>query len=149
IDQLIDSDGFVDRWTLWFGDLVLNVRQTDVSREQRQGRDAFYNFIRNSLRDDKPYDQLVREVIAPNGGSFSDATGGTNFWVRQIQTNGPMQDTYDNLAASSGEMFLALPMLCLSCHNGPGHLESVNSYLKSKSRYDFWGHAAFFVRTRA
>jgi hypothetical protein len=37
-------------------------------------------------------------------------------------------------------------MQCLSCHNGLGHLESVNWYLKSHARYDFWGNAAFFSR---
>ena len=69
--------------------------------------------------------------------------------MRQIQPNGPIQDTYDNLAAHSGEKFLGMPLLCLSCHNGLGHLELVNTYLKSKSRYDFWGMSAFFSRTRA
>ena len=34
IDELIESDGFVDRWTLWFGDLVQNVRQSTSSNER-------------------------------------------------------------------------------------------------------------------
>ena len=148
IDQLIASDAFVDRWTMWFGDLVQNVRQTTNSREQPQGRNAYYNFIHNSIRDNKPYDQLVREILSATGDTFTDATGGTNYWTRQVQPNGPIQDTYDNLAAHSGEKFLGMPALCLSCHNGLGHLDSVNTYLKSKTRYDFWGNAAFFSRTR-
>src|SRR5207302_5025974 len=77
------------------------------------------------------------------------ANGAANYWVRQMQANGPIQDQYDNLAAASGEKFLGMPFLCLSCHNGLGHLELVNTYLKSKLRYDFWGEAAFFARTRA
>ena len=149
IDQLIGSDAYVDRWTLWFGDLVQNVRQSANSRENPPGRNAYYNFIHDSIKSNKPYDQLVREIVSAAGDSYTDATGGTNYWVRQIQPNGPIQDTYDNLAAQSGEKFLGMPVLCLSCHNGLGHLESVNTYLKSKSRYDFWGNAAFFSRTRA
>src|SRR3954447_6738738 len=43
-------------------------------------------------------------------------------------------------------MFFGMPMQCLSCHNGLGHLEAVNVYLKSHTRYDFWGNAAFFSR---
>ena len=149
IDALIASEGFNDRWTMWFGDLVQNVRRTTNSNEQPQGRNAYYNYIRNSIAANKPYDQMVREVLSTSGDSFTDATGSVNYWIRQIQPNGPIQDTYDNLASSSGEKFLGMPVLCISCHNGLGHLDSVNTYLKGKSRYDFWGNAAFFARTRA
>ena len=146
IDQLIASDAFVDRWTLWFGDLVQNVQVANNFREYYLGRNAYYNFIHDSIKNAKPYDQMVRELISGKGDSF--ATGTADFWVRQFQPNGPIQDTYDNLAAQSGEKFLGMPFLCLSCHSGLGHLELVNTYLKSKIRYDFWGEAAFFARTR-
>ena len=148
IDTMLASDGYVDRWTMWFGDLVQNVRVSTNSRENPPGRNAYHNFIRTSIKDNKPYDQLVRDIISSSGDSYADATGGTNYWVRQVQPNGPPQDTYDNLASHSGEKFLGMPTLCLSCHNGLAHLESVNTYLKSKSRYDFWGSAAFFTRVR-
>ena len=148
IDQLIASDAFNDRWTLWFGDLVQNVRRSTNSNEQPQGRNAYYNFIRGSIAANKPYDQMVREILSTSGDAFADASGGANYYIRQLQPNGPIQDTYDNLAAASGEKFLGMPVLCISCHNGLGHLDSVNTYLKGKSRYDFWGNAAFFSRAR-
>lgn len=146
VDQLLASDGFVDRWTLWFGDLVQNVQITANSREYPQGRNAYYTFIHDSIRDRKAYDQMVREILAAKGDNF--VVGPANYWVRQMQPNGPIQDTYDNLAAQSGEKFLGMPMLCLSCHSGPGHLSLVNSYLSTKTRGDFWGMAAFFSRSR-
>jgi hypothetical protein len=154
IDQLLASDAFVDRWTMWFGDLVQNVQASANSREYYQGRNAYYNFIHDSIRTGKPYDQMVRELIAGKGISFCDVqttpcVGMPDFWVRQIQPNGPIQDTYDNLATQSGEKFLGMPFLCLSCHSGLGHLELVNTYLKSRVRYDLWGESAFFARTRA
>jgi hypothetical protein len=144
IDALLASDAFVDRWTMWFGDLVQNVQVSSSSRELPAGRNAYYTYIHDSIKNKKAYDQMVREIIGASGDSF--ANGGANFYVRQIQANGPAQDTYDNLAAESGVMFLGMPMQCLSCHNGLGHLESVNWYLKSHARYDFWGNAAFFSR---
>ena len=134
IDQLIASDAFNDRWTLWFGDLVQNVRRSTNSNEQPQGRNAYYNFIRGSIAANKPYDQMVREILSTSGDAFADASGGANYYIRQLQPNGPIQDTYDNLAAASGEKFLGMPVLCISCHNGLGHLDSVNTYLKGKSR---------------
>ncbi|HEY8183259.1 MAG TPA: DUF1549 domain-containing protein [Thermoanaerobaculia bacterium] len=147
IDQLLASDAFVDRWTMWFGDLVQNVQASTNIREYYLGRNVYYTYIHESIKNGKSYDQMVREIIAGKGDSFTN--GPSDFWVRQIQTNGPVQDTYDNLAAQSGEKFLGMPLLCLSCHNGLAHLELVNTYLKTKSRYDFWGEAAFFSRTRA
>ena len=147
IDGLLASDVFVDRWTMWFGDLVQNVQVSANSREFPAGRNAYYTWIHDSIKANKPYDQMVRELLSATGDSF--ATGTADYWVRQIQPNGPIQDTYDNLAAESGAQFLGMPLLCLSCHNGLGHLEAVNWYEKSHTRYDFWGNAAFFTRTRA
>lgn len=146
IDQLLASDAFVDRWTMWLGDLVQNVTTSANSRELPAGRNAYYNYIHDSIKNAKPYDQIVRELISGNGDSYS--VGQANYIVRQNQPNGPIQDSFDNLAAASGDKFLGMPFLCLSCHNGLGHLELVNTYLKSKQRYDFWGDAAFFARVR-
>jgi hypothetical protein len=145
IDELLQSDAFVDRWTMWFGDLVQNVQNANNSREYYLGRNAYYTWIRDSIRDGKPYDAMVRELLAGEGDSFN--SGVANYVVRQLQRNGPPQDTFDNLAAHSAEKFLGLPMLCISCHNGIGHLEQVNVYLRGKSREDFWRMAAFFSRT--
>jgi len=147
IDELLASDAFTDRWTMWFGDLVQNVQAASNSREYYYGRNVYYSWIKDSIKSAKPYDQMVREVLAGKGDSF--AVGTANYVVRQLQPNGPAQDTYDNLAAHSGEKFLAQPLLCLSCHSGIGHLELVNTYLKGKTRSDFWGMAAFFAATRA
>jgi hypothetical protein len=145
IDALLNSDPFVDRWTMWFGDLVQNVQVSNNSREYYLGKNAYYSWIHDSIRSGKPYDALVRELVAGEGDNFQ--AGVANFAVRQIQRNGPPQDTLDNLAAHSAEKFLGIPMLCISCHSGGGHLELVNSWLREKKRDDFWKMAAFFSRT--
>ncbi|MGZ8851386.1 MAG: DUF1549 domain-containing protein, partial [Thermoanaerobaculia bacterium] len=145
IDELLASDAFADRWTMWFGDLVQNATVSSNIREYYIGRNAYYTWIRDSIRTAKPYDAMVRELISATGDSFT--SGPANYIVRQIQPNGPIQDTYDNLAAHSGEKFLGMQLLCLSCHSGANHLELVNQSLKSHTRTDFWGMAAFFART--
>lgn len=145
IDALLASDAFVDRWTMWFGDLVQNVQISSSSREYYLGRNAYYTWMRDAIRAARPYDQMVREVLAGEGESFT--TGVANYIVRQIQNNGPPQDTLDNLAAHSIEKFLGMPALCISCHGGIAHLELVNWYLRGKTRDDFWKMAAFFSRT--
>ena len=147
IDELLKSDAFVDRWTMWFGDLVQNVQVSTNIIEYYLGKNAYYNWIKDSVRANKPYDAMVRELLAAEGLSFG--TGPANYVVRQIQRNGPAQDTLDNLASHSVEKFLGMPALCISCHDGAGHLEQVNVYLRFKTRMDFWKMAAFFSRTTA
>jgi hypothetical protein len=145
IDQLLKSDAFVDRWTMWFGDLVQNVAFSSMGIAGPQGRNLLHTWIRDSIRDGKPYDQMVREILAAEG--LSHSVGTPNYLVRQIQMNGPPQDTIDNLATHSFEKFMGMPLLCISCHSGASHLEPVNWYLRNKTRDDFWKTAAFFSRT--
>jgi hypothetical protein len=147
IDRLLASEGFTDRWTMWFGDLVQNVQFSQASAMYYPARNAYYQFIRNSVAANKPYDQMVRDIIAGAGNNF--IKGEANYWVRNIQSNGPIQDTYDNLSANSGEIFLGLPLVCLSCHSGLAHLELVNSGLANRTRMDFWKNAAFFAQVTA
>src|SRR5438477_6178128 len=81
IDELLASDAFVDRWTLWFGDLVQNVTASNNVREYYLGRNAYYNAIKDSIRTNKPYDQLARDVITGIGDSY--AAGNADYVVRQ------------------------------------------------------------------
>ncbi len=144
IETLLASDGFVDRWALWFGDLVANVRTTSANGvEQAPGRNALYAWTRAALAAGMPYDEMVRELIAGKGDSF--ASGPVDFIVRNLTTMGVTQDNYDNDAAVTGEKFLGMPINCSGCHNGAGH--SPNLYIQLKTRTDFWRNAAFFAQT--
>ena len=144
VDKLLASSSYGDKWTMWFGDLVQNVQVSSATAVQPQGRNAWYTYISTSIGSGKPYDQMVRETLANPGKSFTN--GETNYWVRQIQNNGPIQDTYDNLSASTGEKFLGMPLVCLSCHSGLGHLELVNTSMAKRTRSEFWKNAAFFAQ---
>ncbi|HEX4684472.1 MAG TPA: DUF1553 domain-containing protein [Gemmatimonadaceae bacterium] len=144
IDRLLHSEEYVDRWTLWLGDLVQNVQSASNTLLFEEGRDPYYYWMRDQIRANKPYDQLVRELLTTDGGNFHQ--GPANYIVRQWQNNGPMQDTYDNLSSHTGEKFLGITINCLSCHNGFGHLEQVNPSLAKRTRPEFWRNAAFFAQ---
>jgi hypothetical protein len=145
IDKLLASDGFTDRWTMWLGDHVQNVQTANNTNLQLGARNAYYRYLHDAIGSRKPYDQIVRELLASAGSSQTN--GAVIFWERQLQSNGPIQDTYDNLSAFTGERFLGLPLVCLSCHSGLGHLELANSGLSHRTRQDFWRNAAFFARS--
>lgn len=149
IDRLIASDDFTDRWTLWFGDLVQNVLSASgVGQGTFRGRTPYYNWIKQHIAANTPYDAMVRELLT-SSGNYRTGNGAANYFVRLIQENGPIQDTFDNVATQSGQQFLAVPMNCVSCHDGAGHLEQVNLGMSRVKRRQLWGNAAFFSRVTA
>lgn len=147
IERLLASDDFNDRWTLWFGDLVQNVQSAaDVGQGVFRGRTPYFLWIRNSIAARKPYDVMVRELLTSKGEQLTSPAA--NYFVRLFQENGPPQDTFDNVATQSGAQFLALPMNCVSCHDGRQHLESLNFGMSLVTRRQLWGMAAFFAGIR-
>ncbi|HEV8268292.1 MAG TPA: DUF1549 domain-containing protein [Thermoanaerobaculia bacterium] len=146
VESLLHSEAFVDRWTMWLGDLVQNVPIADNIRLWEPARNAYYAYIHDAIQAGTPYHIVVRDLLTGQGDNFYRGT--PNYAVRQIRQNGPPQDTFDSLAAHSAERFLGLQLGCLSCHNGAGHLDGSDLYLATKTREQFWEMAAFFSRVR-
>ncbi|MEO8587549.1 MAG: DUF1549 domain-containing protein [Acidobacteriota bacterium] len=147
IDTLLASDAFVDRWAQFFDDVFRNTSNADSGQLYFAGRNALHAYFVDALRSKKPYDLVARELIA--GAGLNSANGQANFAVRNIQQNGPAQDTYDNLGASMGSAFLGTnAVFCTSCHNGAGHLDAINLWGSTVRRQDFWGMSAFFAKVR-
>lgn len=147
IDQLLASSEYVDRWTMWLGDLVKNnVRNTQITRGNL-ARDAFWRFIKQSVAENKPYNQFATELITANGST--EEWGQANWIVGGFMSMGPGQDTYDRQFVQAATTFLGLRYFdCLLCHDGAGHLDSVNLWGAQVTRRQAWGMAAFYSRTR-
>ena len=147
VDALIGTPEFVDKWTLFFGDLFRNnIQSTSVNRAI-PGRDAFYLYIRDSLAQNKPYDVMARELIAASGDSFVQGTA--NWPVGNTVAMGPAQDTYDGHAVNLAGMFMGISAVdCLLCHDGARHLDSVNLWGAQQTRRNMWGLSAYFARVR-
>ncbi len=147
IDALINSPEFVDKWTMFFGDLYKNTSQSSNIPRFVGGSEAFYKFIHDSIEQNKGYDQIATEMITSRGDSYVD--GATNFIIGGFVPMGPAQDTYDGYAVQTAQTFLGLSSMdCLLCHDGAGHLDAVNLWGSKTTRADAWGMAAFFARTR-
>ena len=147
INRLLDSPEWVDRWTMWLGDLLKNSSASSQINRGPQGRTALYEFIKSSLQDNKPYNQFVSELISGSGDTY--VSGPASFILGGRMSMGPVQDTYDRQWVQSATMFLGLRNFdCLLCHDGQGHLEGVNLWASQVKRSEAWGLAAFFSRTR-
>ena len=147
IDSLIGTEEFIDKWTMFFGDLFKNDGPSTNVNRYLQGRDAFYNYLKEALSLNKPYDRMAQEIIGAIGDSFEN--GAANWVVGGTVPMGPIQDTYDGQAVNLAQMFLGINAVdCLLCHDGERHLDNVNLWGKQQKRSDMWGLPAFFARTR-
>jgi len=153
IDTLIGSTEFVDKWSYFFMDTL---RMNGKSG----GYQLFHYMLQQSLAADRPYDDLVRSMIAASGKS-NRVVSAVNPITREHVEGKPGQvdhgddlrkvqqlDTHDELTVQFGKVFLGVNLSCISCHDGANHLEKVNVYLTGKTRSDFFQQAAFMGHTR-
>ena len=144
---LVDK-AFVSRWSYWSSDLLGN--SSDVLAD---GRNAFYHYIYDSLKLNLPYDKFVTDMMTATAVT-ARASGPANFLIR-CQVNDPLvdgpimhEDTLDEIAIRTSKYFLGVDLECVSCHNGAGHLESINLWLTKRKRPEVWRQAAFFGNIR-
>ncbi len=146
VDELLNSTEWVDKWTMYFGDLYKNtdqIRATNTIR-RAEGREAFYRWIYDSLKEGKPYNRMAFELIAAEGQN-SWTQGELNWQIGNRTTGGPAQDNFDQMASSTMETFLGNSHFnCIVCHNGRGHVDTLSLWGKGASRMQGYGFAAFF-----
>lgn len=147
IDQLIGTPEWIDKWTMYYGDLLKNNSSNSQIQRYREGVEAFYTYIKSSLTANKPYDQMTRELITA-AGATSYTTGEINYTVGGVVTGGPIQDIFDQQTANTVDTFLGIAhQNCLLCHNGAGHLTDLSLWGGQQTRVAAWGMAAFMSHT--
>ncbi|HSQ58443.1 MAG TPA: DUF1549 domain-containing protein [Gemmata sp.] len=123
IDKVLDRGEFTDWWALKWGDL-LRINRTAL---QEKGMWSFHNWVRAQVRDNKPMDQFVRDVVTAEGSTFID--GPANFF--KIGRNS------DEWAETTSQLFLGIRVGCAKCHHHP---------FEKWSQDDYYGLSAFFAR---
>ena len=169
VDALLETPEWADRWAMFFGDHFRNTwRNVQVNRYQN-GRDCFHLCLLESLRENKPYDEMAREIIAAEGTSdgraypdrFEDLeqhesiyknyednpvrASPVGYIVGGRTDGGTIQDTYDTLAFFLARDFLGVSTFeCVLCQDRAGHLEALSVWGRNATRLGAWGLAAFF-----
>ena len=147
VERLLAGPTWVDKWTMFLGDLFKNASRTTQVVRYDSGRNAFYQYIKSSLEQNKPYDQIAREVVSA-AGTNSYQQGELNFLVGGFTTGGPVQDTYDTQIANLSTTFLGIAhMNCILCHDGRGHLDTLSVWGQQATRMQAWGMSSFASRT--
>jgi hypothetical protein len=122
IDALLDSTDYAEYFANKWSALLRNKRSGPT---QTRGTYAFYDWIRDSLLENKPYDQFAREIVAASGEISEHPPVA---WYRQVRNpNAQLEDT--------AQLFLGLRLQCAQCHHHP---------FEKWSQQDYYSFAAFF-----
>ncbi len=126
IDRLLASEDFVDYWAYKWSDLLL----VNGTKLRPVGIEAFYKWIRSSVRENKPWDQFVREILTAKGDSQD--VGATNFYA--------IHQTPEEMTENASQAFMGLSIGCAKCHNHP---------LEKWTNDQYYAMANLFSRVRA
>ncbi|MGB7324374.1 MAG: DUF1549 domain-containing protein [Rubripirellula sp.] len=105
VDELIGSEAYIDFWTNKWADL-LQVNRKFLGVE---GSTKFRDWIRESVAENKPYDQFAAEVLTATG-SNNDNPPASYFKTLRVP-----DDTMENTT----HLFLGIRFNCNKCHDHP------------------------------
>jgi len=130
IDSLLKRPEYASFWTVKFEDWFRNNQLNSQGRSMGK----FKEWLSERLAGDRPYDQMVRDLITSEGDTFQEPA--TNFWHPATDF---MLKKFDVKKATPtvSRLFLGIRMECAECHNHP---------LENFTQDDFYGLSAFFAR---
>jgi len=106
-NRLLDAPGHTSHFVnFWFDLLRVKSRHMALSGE------PFAHYLRQAVQQDKPYDQMVRELLVAEGAGHKAGNGATGMLLRD--TNMP----HDSMA-NTLRVFLGTRLECAQCHNHP------------------------------
>ena len=117
------NDQYAAFWTLKWSDLIRN----SSNKLGDQGMWALHNWIKESFRTNKPFDQFVRELVTAKGSIYMN--GPANYF--RVNANS------SELTESTAQLFLGIRLECAKCHHHP---------FEKYSQADYYGLASFFSR---
>ncbi len=123
VDQLLERPEYVDLWSLRWSDL-LRVHSRFLGDK---GVASFRGWIRQAVRDNKPLDQWVQELLVSQGNLFTSGPVAYYF----------VDEKPEELAETTAQVFLGVRLQCTKCHHHPNEVWTQG---------DYYGLAAFFTR---
>jgi hypothetical protein len=141
VERLLHDDRYTEEyanhWATVWANLLIG-RSGGMDRRDLTNRDGMMKYLRDAFAMNKPYNQLVYELVTAEGATKPGTpgfNGAVNFLV------GKVNEEKGVLAASSvSRIFLGQQVQCTQCHNHP-----FNDWKQQK----FWEFNAFFRQTRA
>ncbi|MCE9529995.1 MAG: PSD1 and planctomycete cytochrome C domain-containing protein [Planctomycetes bacterium] len=129
IDSLLARPEYGQYWArLWRDRVAVPIGASEDLKGQHTTN--FHKWLSDEFNNNRPWNELVREMIVVEGDNPAVA------FVRQCMDDG--QPRAGKLASSVSRRFLGIRLECAECHDHP---------FTSWKQDDFWALAAFFIRT--
>jgi hypothetical protein len=125
VDRLLDSPDYADYFANKWSALLRNRRS---ATDDAKPNVAFHAWIRDGLKENKPYDEFVRELLTASGKVDENPLA---VWYRELKEPG-------NLGEDVAQLFLGQRVACAKCHHHPHD---------RWTQADYWSLAASFART--
>ena len=106
--------------------------------ERRGDNPEWMKFLQTSFESNKPWDQLVREILDPDPNNEA-IRGAAFFHTKRLDKVGQQETDYPGLTRDVGRMFLGMDLQCAQCHN---HL-----FIESYKQVDFQGLYTVYQNT--
>jgi len=91
-------------------------------------------FLRTAFETNKPWDQIVRDILYPNADDEA-ARGAAFFWTKRLEHYGENPVDLPGLTRDVGRLFMGVDLQCAQCHD---HL-----FIDDYKQVDFQGLFAF------
>lgn len=105
IEAILAKDEYVDYWAYKWSDLML----VSSRKLGAVGMQSFYNWIRESVKQNKSWDRFASEILTSSGSTRQN--GALNYFVLH-------KDPID-LTENVTQAFLGQRLTCARCHNHP------------------------------
>ena len=126
IESLLARPEFVDYWSYKWSDLLL----VNSERLRPAAMWSYYNWIRNNVAANTPWDRFVRELVTARGSTLEN--GAANFYA--------LHEDPPNMAETTSQAFLGMSINCAKCHNHP---------MEKWTNDEYFGFANLFARVRS
>ncbi len=130
IDDLLSRKEFTEMWVMKWAELM-QIRTTNVNGANVSYKAAlnYYQWLRERIATNMPFNQLVRELLEAKGGTFDNPA--TNFFQ--------MESDVLKLTENVAQVFMGTRIQCAQCHNHPFDRWTMD---------DYYRFAAFFAQVK-
>lgn len=133
VRQLLDRDiEYAEHWLTFWNDLFRN--DYGGTGFITGGRTQISKWLYDALVNNRPYDAMARELIAPPTGESAGFANGIK-WRGEVSAG---QTVEIQFAQSVGQAFLGINLKCASCHD---------SFIDRWTLRDAYGLAAIYSKT--
>lgn len=105
IDELLESPDYVDHWTLKWSDLLMSNRKFI----NEQGVWAFRNWIREQVATNRPYNEIVFDLMTASGSTLENPPANYYRIAREPR------EVMENMT----QVFVGTRFVCAQCHDHP------------------------------